>query len=215
MSEAQETTICATKVKPFQQPNTNKGTVLTAITYKPSLKLTVELYSTYPAVDKNGVISEGLLDDKTNCAIPDEQSQVYSRGDWHKGRWGQMYAWHVRTRPTWLNVVYFFDNPSVKNPTLLAVSIFIDNGYITKAVPTYAITESNNERTIKIRYADHQLYGFAGSTGSSPPLITWELMTEKAREALNNPLNFNKVQAPFNNAKFHENIKKAWESTNL
>ncbi|CAI5740832.1 unnamed protein product [Peronospora destructor] len=228
---AGKTTTFADDVKPFPQPDKPKGTVLTAIEYKPSLNYDENGCSSYPAVDEDGVTSKGLPKD-SGCLILGSKSQVYARGCWHEKVWAQMYAWYIPVNgtSTWENVVLFLNNPDVNKQVILAVSYSSDDGYDSQKTPGKGVVESS---TVRFKYAHERLYldpyVLEGLTAGKDtpdsqqryidkyfqPVITWELLTPKAQIALNDPSRFHGAQAPFNDVKFQHNIMMAWDATNL
>ncbi|CAI5740828.1 unnamed protein product [Peronospora destructor] len=210
VAEAGKTTTFADDVKPFPQPDKPKGTVLTAIEYKPSLNYDKNGCSSYPAVDEDGVTSKGLPKD-SGCVILGSKSQVYARGCWHEKVWAQMYAWYIPVNgtSTWENVVLFLNNPDVNKQVILAVSYSSDDGYDSQKPPDpyvlEGLTAGKDTPDSQQRYMDKYFQ----------PVITWELLTPKAQIALNDPSRFHGAQAPFNDVKFQHNIMMAWDATNL
>ncbi|CAI5726267.1 unnamed protein product [Peronospora destructor] len=216
MAVAGKTTTFTDDVKPFPQPVNPEGSVLTAIKYKPSLNIAEDECSSYPAVDEHGVTSNGVPKG-VDCFIPDKDSQVYTRGCWHDKVWAQMYAWYFPFDgiSTWQNVVLFLNNPTANKQVILAVSFSSadkDDGYDSQKPPREAFVKGS---TTKFMYANERLFLDENSPIRLQPLITWELLTSKAKIALNDPFSFGGAQAPFNEHKFEQNIEKAWHAANL
>ncbi|ETM00509.1 hypothetical protein L917_02776, partial [Phytophthora nicotianae] len=194
-------TINHDQVQPFEEMEPTTDSEKSAIKYKPQLHISKGCYP-YPAVQANGSISGGLKwSGKTNgdCEQPNLGSQVYSRSDWYKGKWAIMYAWYLPKaaqfmlkfdtghRHFWLYSMVWTDSPNPDNSTILGVSMSGSRGYVKKPSPKTKYIEKGT--TIKLEsyvgfWMGVQALRLTKKSGETQDLVTWEQLTDEARDAL-------------------------------
>ncbi|ETN14655.1 hypothetical protein PPTG_22174 [Phytophthora nicotianae INRA-310] len=194
-------TIDHDEVQPFEEMEPTTDSEKSAIKYKPQLHISDGCHP-YPVVQADGSVSAGLKWSgryRSGCKGSDLGSQVYSRSAWYKGKWAIMYAWYFPKganpvsvfgsghRHYWLHAIVWTDSPNPDNSTILGASM---------------AGTTNNEKTstVKSKYLANgtslKLDSFVGlwtgiqalrltkKSGETQDLITWEQLTDEARDAL-------------------------------
>ncbi|KAL1638686.1 hypothetical protein SLS58_008718 [Diplodia intermedia] len=175
----------------------------------------------YTAVNDAGDTSGGLQDtgSSTGGCRDTTKGQTYTRGAWHNGRFGIMYAWYfpkdqpsdgVSTgahRHDWENVVVWLDDPAADTPTLIGAAASGHGEYKKTTEP------QRNGDAVMVEYftnfpTNHELQ-FKTSEGVMYALLDWDVMTEAARTALQDT-DFGDANVPFKDGDFEGNLDKAW-----
>ncbi|GMF28671.1 unnamed protein product [Phytophthora fragariaefolia] len=159
-------------VQPFAQPKPTTDSERAAVKYKPQLLASFGCHP-YPAVQADGAVSAGLKGNgpaNGECTGPALGSQVYQR------------------RHFWEVAIVWIDDPALQNSTMLGVSL---NSRLR--VKTQAPVESNYVAGSSVKL---ESYGgwtfprpklqFTELEGEMQDLITWEQLTDEARDALSN-----------------------------
>uniref|UniRef100_H3G7M7 Necrosis inducing-like protein NPP1 type n=1 Tax=Phytophthora ramorum TaxID=164328 RepID=H3G7M7_PHYRM len=184
------------KVQPFAEPEPTTDSEKAAVKFKPQLLVTYGCYP-YPAVQADGSVSAGLRGSGPadgECRGSSLGSQVYSRSDWYEDKWAIMYTWYLpKGRPTkyqrrhfWETAVVWIDDPALANSTILGVSL--NYGWRSKEETPVAPRFLDGS---SVKLNSYRGYGFPKPRlqftqidGEFQDLITWEQLTEEARDAL-------------------------------
>ncbi|EOD52252.1 putative necrosis- and ethylene-inducing protein 1 precursor protein [Neofusicoccum parvum] len=175
----------------------------------------------YTAVNEAGDISGGLQDtgSSTGGCRDTGKGQTYVRAKWHNGRFAIMYSWYFPKdhpnsgdvagghRHDWENVVVFIDDPAAATPTLIGASASSHSGYTKSDNP-----QRNGDR-VMVEYftnfpTNHELQ-FKTSEGADYALLDWDVMTDAAKQALQNA-DFGSANVPFKDGNFETKIEEAW-----
>eukprot|EP00644_Phytophthora_capsici_P018980 jgi/Phyca11/132529/e_gw1.178.7.1 len=205
------------EIKPFAQPEPITVSDKVAVRFKPQLRIKDGCHP-YPAVNEAGDISSGADSGwgDSSCSGSDVGSQVYGRSAWCGGVWGMMYAWYFpkdETTHRWENVVVWIDDPAVENPTILGVSTSSDGGYIRYA-PLDDNDWARDGDNVQIQYrlddvmATTRVFHHLDTSwrgGDIQGLVTWEQLTEEARNTLENG-DFGESKVPLKNSTFTANL---------
>ncbi|EGZ08265.1 necrosis inducing-like protein NPP1 type [Phytophthora sojae] len=218
------------QVQPFAQPEPTTESEKSAVKYKPQLHISYGCHP-YPAVQADGSVNGGLKWTfwswaDSDCKGSGLGSQVYSRSDWHRGKWAIVYAWYFPKgrdfehsfkrghRHYWLYAILWTDSPNPDTSTILGVSV--PNGFRDKSAAPDAQFVIDG-KTIKFDSyrsftTGRQDLGLTEKTGDTQDLITWEQLTEEARTALSN-MNFDgprqKIVVPMKDGDFAERLARA------
>ncbi|KAI9985112.1 hypothetical protein PInf_004421 [Phytophthora infestans] len=219
-------------VQPFAQPEPTMESQKSAVKYKPQLHISYGCHP-YPAVQEDGSISAGLKWagwPNGDCKGSALGSQVYSRSDWYKGKWAIMYAWYFPKsrqyvdkyrfghRHYWSYAIVWTNNPNPDNSTILGVSMSSGVGYMKRSPPKSKYVVDGT--TVKLDW----YWSFWGSkqglqltekSGETQDLITWEQLSEEARNALSEAdfdvsWAFTKAVMPLKDDIFTSRLKKAY-----
>ncbi|KUF85270.1 hypothetical protein AM588_10000864 [Phytophthora nicotianae] len=194
-------TINHDQVQPFEEMEPTTDSEKSAIKYKPQLHISKGCYP-YPAVQANGAISGGLKWSgwaNSDCEKPVQGSQIYSRSDWYKGKWAIMYAWYFPKgafraskynrghRHFWSSAIVWTDNTNPDNSAILGVSMSGSKGYVKKPSPKTKYIEKGT--TLKLDsyigfWLSNQALRLTKKSGGTQDLVTWEQLTDEARDAL-------------------------------
>ncbi|OWZ18788.1 Necrosis inducing protein NPP1 [Phytophthora megakarya] len=220
------------QVQPFPQlkPTTNSERI--AINCKPLLYIERGCYP-YPAVNVNGSLNGGLEwggAENGDCKGSKLGSQVYSRSASFRNKWAIMYAWYfpksinfISTmisgqRHFWKFVIVWIDDPNKENSTMLGVSTPAYTKFLKKTPPKSKFVDGSS---IKLR-SDVSFWGSTGvlkfttTRGELQNLITWEQLTDEARDSLSEfELNVNAIeqkhaQVPFTDNVFRKHLEAGW-----
>ncbi|KAI1081320.1 NPP1-domain-containing protein [Whalleya microplaca] len=187
-----------------------------ALKFKPWLKV-VNGCVPFPAVDAAGNTGGGLqTSGSSNGGCSKSTGQVYTRAGTSGSSYGIMYSWYMPKdspspglghRHDWEGIVVWIDDPNAANPNIVGLSTSAHGGFdtITSNFPLDGTRP-------KIRYysvfpVNHQL-GTTDTKGGEQPLISWENLTQAARDALENT-DFGDANVPFKEANFANNLAKA------
>ncbi|OWZ18188.1 Necrosis inducing protein NPP1 [Phytophthora megakarya] len=220
------------QVKPFPQPEPTTDSEKSAVKFKPQLHISHGCHP-YPAVQADGSISGGLEWSgwaDGDCEGSSLGSQVYSRSDWYKGKWATMYTWFFPKgeqyqtnldtghRYLWLYAIVWTDSPNPDNSTILGVSMSANIGHEKEAPPDSKFVSDGT--TIKFDSYLSILMGkqalqLTKTEGETQDLITWEQLTDEARNNLNefdfeSKWSFSKVVMPLKDEEFTKKLKKAY-----
>jgi hypothetical protein len=109
-------------------------------------------------------------------------------------------------RHDWENIALWFNSPAVANPQLL--------GGVASGHGSYKKTTNPQKQgdRVKVEYyaqftTNHGLQ-FTNTLGRDYPLIDWDVMSQKARDAFENT-DFGSASCPFRNGNFGNNLNKA------
>ncbi|GMF41036.1 unnamed protein product [Phytophthora fragariaefolia] len=240
-TSAEAVSIGHDKVQPFPQPEPVTISEKAAVKHKPSLQI-INGCHPYPAVNAAGETSTGLKGSGRpdgNCKGSGLGSQVYGRAVWYKNLWAIMYAWYFPKdryefifgwgghRHNWVNAIVWLDNPSLENPTILAVSTWnLMEGYdlLNNAPPQCHRYHCNPEFTAYINSSSPMVsYEYyyqepswhtlrmtpTMSVGEPQDLIMWEQLSEPARVALSETDFEEKAKVPFIDANFNASLEAA------
>ncbi|KAG7375415.1 hypothetical protein PHYPSEUDO_001328 [Phytophthora pseudosyringae] len=227
------------KVEPFPQPEPATVSEKAAIKFKPQLYTPEIVCVPYPAVNAAGEVTGGLKGTNGNdaCRYATMGSQVYGRAGWYKDMWVIMYAWYFPKgflvdfpirRHDWKSVVVWIDNPALESPKIVGVAMSkSDTNYhkTTKPFASYFAGYRAEGRRVNrtYSYGSNKSLRFLYQTGFSSPylnlgvwdgdyqdLIMWEQLTDAARVALNDSINFGKAEVPFSDEHYEAHLDKAW-----
>ncbi|POM77977.1 NPP1-like protein [Phytophthora palmivora] len=203
--QAKVTFINHDQVQPFAQLEPTTNSEQAAIRFKPQVYIKRGCHA-YPAVNANGSLSGGLAwsgPEDGDCKGSKLGSQVYSRSASYKNKWAIMYAWYFPKsfnyiwkfnygqRHYWKFVVVWIDDPSLENPRILGVSM-----------PSYIYDMKETPPKAK------GVFKLTKKNGEKQDLITWEQLTDEAREALSEfELNVEKDEKKFAQVPFKDEIK--------
>ncbi|KAG3099738.1 hypothetical protein PI124_g15087 [Phytophthora idaei] len=134
-----------------------------------------------------------------------------------------MYAWYLpkgrntryQRRPNWKAAVVWIDDPALANSTILGVSL--NYGRRRKIQePQYIDGSSVKLESYKGFGVPRPRLRFTEFDGESQDLITWEQLTDEARDALSNA-KFNswvfkklRREMPLKNGVFEKRLEDAW-----
>ncbi|KAK7981167.1 ATPase [Apiospora arundinis] len=168
-----------------------------------------------PAVDADGNTGGGLKDTGSpSSKCSSSPGQVYARGEQLGKEYAIMYSWYMPKdhlgpgtghRHDWEGIVVFLDDVKAKEPKIKGVSTSAHGKWKRDNKPPL-----DGSRPKIAYYLDGITHSVktTGAKGGSQPLIDWEKMGPKAREALRNT-DFGKAVCPFKDDKFKDNLKKA------
>ncbi|ETL82107.1 hypothetical protein L917_17669 [Phytophthora nicotianae] len=194
------------RVKPFPQPEPITTSQKAAVKFKPQLSIAFGCHP-YPAVQADGAVSGGLKysgKPDGDCKGSALGSQVYSRSTWYRDVWAITYAWYLPKgyervsglsmveghRHFWGYVTVWINNPAVENAYILGVSMSGQLGHDTQAPVDKKCVDGS---TLKLEFDGHVMDGAKGkqglrcveAVGKFQHLITWDQLTEAARDSLN------------------------------
>ncbi|KAG6623571.1 NPP1-like protein [Phytophthora cinnamomi] len=216
------------EVQPFPQPKPTTDSEKAAIKYKPQLHVSYGCQP-YPAVQADGAVSSGLKGTgpaNGECTGSTLGSQVYSRSDWFKDKWAIMYTWYLpkgrynkyQHRHFWEVAVVWIDDPALKNSTMLGVSLNY-NWRLETQTPVEAKYLDGSSVKLDSYFGfsfPKPKLRFTELEGQTQDLITWEQLTDEARDALTNA-NFDSLviktmgkQMPLKDDVFYARLKDAW-----
>ncbi|KAK8026188.1 hypothetical protein PG990_004011 [Apiospora arundinis] len=162
-----------------------------------------------------GKASGGLKDTGSpSSKCSSSPGQVYARGEQLGKEYAIMYSWYMPKdhlgpgtghRHDWEGIVVFLDDVKAKEPKIKGVSTSAHGKWKRDNKPPL-----DGSRPKIAYYLDGITHSVktTGAKGGSQPLIDWEKMGPKAREALRNT-DFGKAVCPFKDDKFKDNLKKA------
>ncbi|ETM53700.1 hypothetical protein F442_02971 [Phytophthora nicotianae P10297] len=186
------------EVEPFAQPKPTTDSEKAAVKYKPQFHVSYGCHP-YPAVQADGSVSAGLKGSGPmdgECEGSPLGSQVYSRSGWYEDMWAIMYAWYLpkgrstkyQRRHYWEVAVVWIDDPALANSTILGVSLNYGRRHNSQ-VPV----EEQYLHGSRVKLESFKGFGvprprlrFTDLEGETQDLITWEQLTEEARDALSN-----------------------------
>ncbi|KAI0009810.1 NPP1-domain-containing protein [Xylariaceae sp. FL0662B] len=187
-----------------------------ALKFKPFLDV-VNGCVPFPAVDADGNTGGGLEPTGgSSDGCSSSTGQVYTRAGQSGDNYGIMYSWYMPKdspssglghRHDWEGIVVWVDDPDAESPNIVALSTSAHGGFdtITSDFPLDGTRP-------KIRYfsifpVNHQL-GTTDTKGGEQPLISWENLTQAARDALENT-DFGDANVPFKDSNFENNLAAA------
>ncbi|KAK6845660.1 necrosis-and ethylene-inducing protein-like protein 1 precursor [Apiospora arundinis] len=214
-------TIGHDKVKGFKEAvqdgavgKARRLTIVLVLKFKPYLKVEHGCVP-FPAVDADGNTGGGLKDTGSpSSKCSSSPGQVYARGEQLDKEYAIMYSWYMPKdhlgpgtghRHDWEGIVVFLDDVKAKEPKIKGVSTSAHGKWKRDNKPPL-----DGSRPKIAYYLDGITHSVktTGAKGGSQPLIDWEKMGPKAREALRNT-DFGKAVCPFKDDKFKDNLKKA------
>ncbi|EEY67232.1 NPP1-like protein [Phytophthora infestans T30-4] len=193
---AEVTYINHDEVKPFAQPTPTTDSEKAAVKYKPKLYVSYGCHP-YPAVQANGFVSAGLKGSGPidgECEGSSLGSQVYSRSMWYEDKWAIMYAWYLpkgrsskyQRRHFWEAAVVWIDDPALANSTILGVSLNYGRRQKSEVPLELQFLDGSN-----VKLESYRGFGrprprlqFTQLEGETQDLITWEQLTDEARDGL-------------------------------
>lgn len=130
-----------------------------------------------------------------------------------------MYAWYFpKDQPNdgdvdnghhhdWENIIIYIDDPANETPTMIGASASAHSGYKKDTSP------QRNGDGVMAEYftngiTNHELQ-FKTSEGKQHPLLDWDVITDAAKNALNQPV-FGDANCPFNEGNFIAKVEEAW-----
>ncbi|KAL7684748.1 putative necrosis inducing protein [Plasmopara halstedii] len=209
------------KIKPF--PATERDCPINeiALDFQPMLRIESGCHP-YPAVDKNGYISDGLGVSHwfTDCSGSPEGSQVYGRAHVYKGYLAIMYSWYfprdfmttpfyVGHRHGWEHAILWIGG-STEDAVLLAASVESTLSYDTYAPVPSKYMESDH---IKLEYTwlgvTHHYLTATKESGEFQDLVMWDNLTENAHKSLNEKVSLN-FDSPLSDKRFFKALRKSY-----
>ncbi|EHA49635.1 elicitor [Pyricularia oryzae 70-15] len=200
---------------PQSVPNSNAGRNM--LRFKPWLKVFSGCVP-FPAVDQWGNTGGGLKTSGSHSSgCSKNVGQVYARAGTQAGRGAIMYSWYMPKdspspgmghRHDWENVIIWLDDVNSANARIIGASASGHGGYDTRDS-----IARDGDRAL-IRYfsnwpLNHQM-GFTGERGGEQPLVSWDTMTQAARNALE-WTDFGAAGVPFKDGSFQNNLAKVFQ----
>lgn len=163
----------------------------------------------YTAVDLHGQLSSGVAvsdsaSDSKVCSDP-KMGQVYVRSGKYKKTFAIMYAWYFPRDRTWVagmhnsaghrfdweNVVVYLSS-SKPNAKVIGVSPSAHGGYKKYTADVFHFHDKTHPMVGYGQPADHVrnhqlLKADSGELGTLQPMVSWEMMNDQMRAAMNLP----------------------------
>ncbi|CEG38899.1 RxLR-like protein [Plasmopara halstedii] len=209
------------KIKPFPVAKRDCRINEIALDFQPMLRIESGCHP-YPAVDKNGYVSDGLGVSHwfTDCSGSPEGSQVYGRAYVFKGYLAIMYAWYfprdfmvtpfyVGHRHGWEHAILWIGG-STEDPVFLAATVESTFGYKKYSpVPTKYVKSDHFKLEYTWLGVTHHYLTATKNMGEFQDLVMWNNLTDEARVSLNEKISLN-FNSPLSDKRFFTALRKSY-----